>query len=762
MIKSLLKECGATGKTPNITVGTVETIAHDKIARVEITGNRENPVLNFFIPRGKDGAKLILRESFNGDIEIINNLSEIPNEATDTDNKKVLGINGIKELLEQISNNKNNIESITQLLESKINEINYNKNSINDINNIIDELQNSIDTNSRDIEILKSSVTGGGDISSESIFLLNNKIEDNKKQIEIIKQLAESNQTEINILKRPNEEGSIELELLSKLEQKIDTNKQELDNLKETVDSFNDSMNTIIDNYDSLKETVDSNKREILKLKGQANGSSGTGSGSSGSFDDITNSYDFEELKEEVQNNKRNIALNSKVCENNKNSIETLEGKVDEHTKDINRLLAGGGISPSPDFDSSDIASQLRSTKEELEKVKKVNQDLQEELNSFCIYYEHEGTDIKEYSTASKIKVHSIQGVTESTPSPTSSNSDNKKLDSVGDKENMVILFAQNKNLFNIGDRYENINSASSIVKQVNSQIEINTTSYSHTNKIYYYIDVKPNTSYTISGNMEKGDITLYSDRVKTSDSATQIKNIYSSTDLKQGVQFTTKSHKLLTVCLSNAGNIGQIVFNKIQIEEGSDKTDYIEHKEQRINIPLEESIKSLPHAGYDEIQLKEDGYFYLIRRIKKIDINDKLQIEQNWLTDSQAQYKVHLPRDVEVHYHSNKSTNIHVNTKPVKEQNVGTNNVYCSSNSFIFNFSKEMNTVDLFKNWLKENPTTIYYWNKEEEVSLIDTNINLRAFSELTHLTTKNETKAKLKVSLSRSISKIIKELSK
>lgn len=47
---------GADGKTPNIQIGTVETLPAGSEATASITGELENPLLNLGIPRGQDGS----------------------------------------------------------------------------------------------------------------------------------------------------------------------------------------------------------------------------------------------------------------------------------------------------------------------------------------------------------------------------------------------------------------------------------------------------------------------------------------------------------------------------------------------------------------------------------------------------------------------------------------------------------------------------------------------------------------------------------
>ena len=60
---------GADGVTPNIQIGTVTTLEPDQQATVERTGDNENPVFNFSIPRGKYGKsayEVAVENSFEG------------------------------------------------------------------------------------------------------------------------------------------------------------------------------------------------------------------------------------------------------------------------------------------------------------------------------------------------------------------------------------------------------------------------------------------------------------------------------------------------------------------------------------------------------------------------------------------------------------------------------------------------------------------------------------------------------------------------
>ena len=161
-MKTSIGLCGATGKTPELQIGQVKTVDYTQKASVEITGTRENPILNFNIPKGKDGAKLIVREYFNGDIQILNNLNELPqNTNSDSYGKTVMSVNGIKQLLEKINDvltkanaNTNSIGSLTSTvqgnksdIETKLNNFKSDTDTkVQSINQTISELEQTIET----------------------------------------------------------------------------------------------------------------------------------------------------------------------------------------------------------------------------------------------------------------------------------------------------------------------------------------------------------------------------------------------------------------------------------------------------------------------------------------------------------------------------------------------------------------------------------------------------------------------------------------
>ena len=71
---------GKDGVTPNLTIGTVETLPSGSDATATITGDKENPVLNLGIPKGADSYTPVRGTDYwtNDDkIEIVNDVLEL-------------------------------------------------------------------------------------------------------------------------------------------------------------------------------------------------------------------------------------------------------------------------------------------------------------------------------------------------------------------------------------------------------------------------------------------------------------------------------------------------------------------------------------------------------------------------------------------------------------------------------------------------------------------------------------------------------------
>ena len=71
---------GKDGVTPNLTIGTVETLPSGSDATATITGDKENPLLNLGIPKGADSYTPVRGTDYWTDddkIEIVNDVLEL-------------------------------------------------------------------------------------------------------------------------------------------------------------------------------------------------------------------------------------------------------------------------------------------------------------------------------------------------------------------------------------------------------------------------------------------------------------------------------------------------------------------------------------------------------------------------------------------------------------------------------------------------------------------------------------------------------------
>jgi len=76
-------EKGEAGVTPNLTIGNVTTLPYDQQATVVIRGDKENPIIDFGIPKGQDGTGVGGNNVFDTDIQFvpdpIKQIAETPN-----------------------------------------------------------------------------------------------------------------------------------------------------------------------------------------------------------------------------------------------------------------------------------------------------------------------------------------------------------------------------------------------------------------------------------------------------------------------------------------------------------------------------------------------------------------------------------------------------------------------------------------------------------------------------------------------------------
>ena len=176
-----------------------------------------------------------------------------------------------------------------------------------------------------------------------------------------------------------------------------------------------------------------------------------------------------------------------------------------------------------------------------------------------------------------------------------------KGIKSAFEDEDKIEVLSTGKNLFKqkltdydyLGNYAEN----ETIIKD--DCIEWNATT-SYKGAVYYYINVKPNTKYTLSlqRNIQQTNCVTIYDGFVTSN----VNNIASMGANKNSVTFNTKSDKI-TIRFSN-GTILDTLFKiyDVQIEESPTATSYEPYKSNSTKIPLLSPLRSLPNGVCDEL----------------------------------------------------------------------------------------------------------------------------------------------------------------
>ena len=440
-----------------------------------------------------------------------------------------------------------------------------------------------------------------------------------------------------------------------------------------------------------------------------------------------------------------------------KNLITTLENTLISKINNINDVKIPK-IENDINKNSTDISlntQDINTLKSENEKLKEVNKKLNEALDSTLIYVDKEGEEIKEYTTIAPIKNLKIKGKTVVTDAPTETNENNKRIESSGELEgNKINILSNNKNLFNI-DKFLKSNENKAFYSTDGfGNIIINSLDYrSSTDDLNACFKLKKNTSYVINCSLSSSKLRLL---VKQSNG--EWVNI---TPPQEGI-FNSGDLGIVLLKFIEDNNYPLKVYN-IQLEEGTKATDYSEPKEDKkeISFNLDGGLKSLPNGVADTIEQKDNG-FYLVQRVGKIVLNGQ---DLSWSVLNND--KTNTINFVCSGINSTKENDINIicNSFNVGIMGYGDDveSLFKSLNGvYISILRSRLSTQDVngLKAWLQANPTTVYY----ELVTALETKLNidnnLQTFKDLTYITSENNIKPTLNVSLSKSINSIIDEI--
>lgn len=156
-----------------------------------------------------------------------------------------------------------------------------------------------------------------------------------------------------------------------------------------------------------------------------------------------------------------------------------------------------------------------------------------------------------------------------------------------------------------------------------------------------------------------------------------------------------------------NAGVENTVTIKELQAEICNVKTNYEPYYKNRVSFNIEEPLRSLPDGTCDEIR-NNNGKWELVRKIgKKIINGTEENIVLNGSSDIHTQFVVH---NVIKTAQKTSHANLVCNTKPVLPNNGGNNSVWMYvGEMLVFQMQNGM-TLETFREWLKQNPATIYY----------------------------------------------------
>lgn len=300
------------------------------------------------------------------------------------------------------------------------------------------------------------------------------------------------------------------------------------------------------------------------------------------------------------------------------------------------------------------------------------------------------------------------------------------------------------KNLFKFlkfKESIESINGLKGVTFEENKIIfEPNSTAIS--NNVFFKTNFKENTQYTLTYDFESNTDTVttrffqfvYTDGTSTSSYPRGSVKVTLTSTAGKTVKYITLSYGVTDY---------EVIMANIQLEEGTVATDHEPYQESNFELLLDEPLRSLPNGVADEIT--EDGEE--IRRVGKVVLDGN----RDWKTTLNLDgltYRYSYEFNFKTSDNQNNINNIFCNNLVTKNfpdiynngkkgittwwsnDYIKKNIVVCLSNDY---------SLEQFKQWLNDNPITVYYELAEPVVTKHNKNINLKTFAGTTHITSDN-----------------------
>ena len=215
---------------------------------------------------------------------------------------------------------------------------------------------------------------------------------------------------------------------------------------------------------------------------------------------------------------------------------------------------------------------------------------------------------------------------------------------------------------------------------------------------------------------------------------------------------------------------------NKISIlsknKESADDNNYKQDKKE-ILLPVNGGLKSLPNNAADTIEQRNDGV-YLVQRIGKVVLNgSETWGKSSWTMTNTFKFDFEIGLVAKL-FDTNATNQILCDTFKVVSRN-SLDNVanrefesMCPSNSRSRTLSitilktklNNTNTTGVFKQWLSNNPVTVYYELETPiETKLNIKNLDLEVYKDTTYITTDNAIQPTLSFKVPSNIGGIIQD---
>ena len=328
----------------------------------------------------------------------------------------------------------------------------------------------------------------------------------------------------------------------------------------------------------------------------------------------------------------------------------------------------------------------------------------------------------------------------------------------IGDKYKVGIK-SYGKNLLDI-EKFKNVENHNNVPK----------TELATFNKCFLIKNTKPNTKYTICrtssavGTVNVSILNSDGSRASLTSGTSTNRTIETSSDGLLYIAIQSVTQERITTALSESG--------ELWLEEGAIPTPYEPYQSDTKYLLVDEPLRSLPNGVADEIT--EDGEE--IRRVVKFIMNDE------------------TCKNVSVWHNTTASFNyirFYIYYRQIPEGVIGVMNSSCLNDKYVAKGSPYGNEfescncvndyigvsikvseipnfydmtivekINAVREWLKENPITVYYQALEPIITKHNKNIKLKTFEGKTHITSDNYLRPTLSCKVPSNVQAVVSSL--